>query len=87
MGRRPRARSRILGARGDDVCAHRSRQAATLKAQTLAGTPHYFAPELIAGEVYGAAADAWALGVCLYEAARGGRRQQRAGGGGRGTAR
>lgn len=40
---------------------------ASLKAQTLVGTPYYFSPELVSGEEYGAAADDWALGAVLYE--------------------
>jgi hypothetical protein len=42
---------------------------ATGRAHTVVGTPHYLAPEIVSGQPYGAAADAWALGVCLYELA------------------
>jgi len=44
-------------------------EAATLKAQTVVGTPYYFSPELVSGELYGTASDCWALGVCIYELA------------------
>lgn len=32
-------------------------EAATLKAQTLVGTPYYFSPELVSGDEYGTASD------------------------------
>lgn len=38
-------------------------------AHTIVGTQYYFSPELAAGQPYGRASDAWALGVCLYELA------------------
>jgi len=41
---------------------------ATTAAKTT-GTPHYMSPEMVCGESYSAASDAWALGVCLYEMA------------------
>jgi len=44
-------------------------EAATLKAQTLVGTPFYFSPELVSGDEYGPASDCWALGACMYEVA------------------
>jgi len=37
------------------------------KAQTLAGTPYYIAPELYRDERYSFKADIWSLGVILYE--------------------
>lgn len=40
---------------------------ATGRALTVVGTPYYFSPELVSGQAYGPASDAWALGVCLYE--------------------
>ncbi|CAE7876457.1 nek8 [Symbiodinium microadriaticum] len=33
------------------------------------GTPAYMSPELVSGRPYGTAADAWALGACLFELA------------------
>jgi len=41
----------------------------TLGAKSVVGTPYYFSPEIVSGEAYGAPADAWALGACLYEVA------------------
>lgn len=41
----------------------------TGQAHTVVGTPPYMSPELVRGEPYGAASDAWALGVTLYELA------------------
>mmetsp|Transcript_35488 Transcript_35488/g.81218 ORF Transcript_35488/g.81218 Transcript_35488/m.81218 type:complete len:843 (+) Transcript_35488:134-2662(+) len=41
----------------------------TARARTVVGTPYYLAPEMVSGQDYGVAADAWALGVSLYEAA------------------
>ncbi|CAK0815526.1 unnamed protein product, partial [Prorocentrum cordatum] len=39
----------------------------TSHAMTVVGTPYYISPEIAMGHAYGEAADAWALGVCLYE--------------------
>mmetsp|Transcript_102503 Transcript_102503/g.265081 ORF Transcript_102503/g.265081 Transcript_102503/m.265081 type:complete len:453 (-) Transcript_102503:93-1451(-) len=41
----------------------------TGQAHTIVGTPLYMSPELVCGEPYGTASDAWALGVLLYELA------------------
>lgn len=40
---------------------------ATKLTSTVIGTPFYLSPEMVRGGSYGAPADAWALGVCLYE--------------------
>ena len=37
------------------------------RASTLAGTPHYIAPEVLRGEPYNYSADWWSSGVLLYE--------------------
>jgi len=42
---------------------------ATGRAHTVVGTPYYLAPEVVSGQAYGPGADAWALGVCLFELA------------------
>lgn len=34
---------------------------------TIAGTPHYMAPEMIKGQGYNISVDCWSLGVVLYE--------------------
>lgn len=34
---------------------------------TILGTPHYMAPEIIAGKGYTLLVDLWSIGVCLYE--------------------
>jgi serine/threonine protein kinase len=41
--------------------------AATGNAHSTVGTPYYLSPEIVSGEPYGPASDAWAVGVCLYE--------------------
>lgn len=41
----------------------------TVQAHTVVGTPPYMSPELVRGEPYGMASDAWAFGVLLYELA------------------
>lgn len=38
-----------------------------IKTFTLFGTPHYTAPEVVAGNGYSFFADLWSLGICLYE--------------------
>lgn len=39
----------------------------TERTYTVAGTPHYMAPEVITGKGYSSAVDYWSLGVMLYE--------------------
>lgn len=34
---------------------------------TIIGTPHYMAPEIIAGKGYSIMVDLWSIGVCFYE--------------------
>jgi len=41
----------------------------TVQAHTVVGTPPYMSPELVRGEPYGTASDAWAFGVVLFELA------------------
>lgn len=43
--------------------------AATGHCHSTVGTPYYLSPEIVSGEPYGPASDAWAVGVCLYELA------------------
>lgn len=42
---------------------------ATSRAKSVVGTPYYLSPEIVSGQAYGQASDAWALGVFLYELA------------------
>nr|CAD79354.1 cGMP-dependent protein kinase [Paramecium tetraurelia] len=34
---------------------------------TIIGTPHYMAPEIIAGKGYTFSVDLWSIGICMYE--------------------
>lgn len=34
---------------------------------TIIGTPHYMAPEIIAGKGYTFSVDLWSIGVCMFE--------------------
>lgn len=37
------------------------------RTNTVIGTPHYMAPEIIRGEGYSYIIDFWSIGVCMYE--------------------
>lgn len=37
------------------------------RTQTVIGTPHYMAPEILSGKGYSFYADLWSLGICMYE--------------------
>ena len=37
------------------------------KAQTIAGTPCYFSPEIVKNQPYSFSTDVWSMGVMLYE--------------------
>eukprot|EP00391_Amoebophrya_sp_Ameob2_P009645 CAMPEP_0178982728 /NCGR_PEP_ID=MMETSP0795-20121207/663_1 /TAXON_ID=88552 /ORGANISM="Amoebophrya sp., Strain Ameob2" /LENGTH=1443 /DNA_ID=CAMNT_0020673417 /DNA_START=45 /DNA_END=4376 /DNA_ORIENTATION=- len=55
------------GQYGGGTVRSNARDKTTVRAKTVIGTPHYFAPELVNGEEYGPASDVWSFGVCLYE--------------------
>lgn len=35
--------------------------------QTIIGTPHYIAPEILIGKGYSLTSDYWSIGICMYE--------------------
>ncbi len=37
------------------------------RTNTLIGTPHYMAPEMVQGLGYSQYIDLWALGICMFE--------------------
>lgn len=37
------------------------------RSNTVIGTPHYMAPEIIQGLPYSFSVDLWSLGVCMFE--------------------
>ena len=39
----------------------------TVRGKTLCGTPNYFSPEMVHGEPYGKASDAWCVGLLAHE--------------------
>ena len=39
----------------------------THKTNTVIGTPHYMAPEIVLGKEYNELVDLWSVGVILYE--------------------
>jgi len=34
---------------------------------TIIGTPHYIAPEILNGKGYSLTTDYWSIGICMYE--------------------
>jgi len=37
------------------------------RTQTIIGTPHYMAPEILTGKGYSFCVDIWSMGICMYE--------------------
>mmetsp|Transcript_31072 Transcript_31072/g.51513 ORF Transcript_31072/g.51513 Transcript_31072/m.51513 type:complete len:670 (-) Transcript_31072:141-2150(-) len=50
-----------------DFGVSRNMSEQTMLVETVAGTPFYMSPEMLAGRGYAEPADVWALGVVLYE--------------------
>lgn len=61
----------IARALSDEAAPGERKDAAREGARGVVGTPRYMAPEQLAGETPGPAADVYALGLVLYEAAAG----------------
>lgn len=49
------------------LCAKKLSKDIGYRTFTQIGTPHYMAPEIIAGKGYSFAADLWSLGIIFYE--------------------
>jgi len=63
----PRGADDELDVKLADFGISRAMSTNTRLAETVCGTPFYMSPELIRGEPYAEPADAWALGVVLFE--------------------
>lgn len=52
---------------GDFGLSKEGTSSVSVMGKTVCGTPNYFSPELISGQLYGAPADAWSVGLLVYE--------------------